>query len=183
MGQDQTNQQLLQDLVDTLPDTISQLDTSLVKVDEQIDFLQDDLAGVEVVMSMMTTAASGWMYTKQQEYGATHKVITSGGWGISNLTDWVIVDTTVTNPNFLTYKVFSWGEVTSGAPSAAETQQYNRQIDFLQAYDHIYHDNGLTGTYGINDKITNLQTAKSLQQTNKTAFEGFLKVYDRNKDL
>ncbi len=172
-----SNQTLLDDLIEDLPDTISQLDTAISNIEEQVQFLTDDKTAVEFSMSTMTSAASGWMFDKAAELGFTKsKVITSGTWSIDNLTDWAIVSAGLD-------AVYGSDFVTSGAPSAAETQHFNRQIDFPLAYDHINHGLATDGTYGLDDKITNLGTAKTLQESNRTAFEGFLKAYDRNNGL
>lgn len=171
-----SNQTLLDNLIEDIPEVITQLDAAIEKIEDQISFLQDDQTGVEHVMSMMTTAASAWMDIKAAELDAiSASAVTSGSWGISNLTDWAIVCAGT--------PIYGWGQVTSGAPSAAETQQYNRQIDFPLAYDHIYHSLGTDGTYGLDAKISNLQTGKSLQESNRSAFKGFLKAYDRNNGL
>lgn len=177
---DQSNQALLQDLIDTLPDTISQLDTSIESINEQIDFLTDDSLGVSAVMSMMTTAASGWMDDKAFDLNPSYQVITSGSWGINNLIEWAIVDPAL---GLDSYIVYTDVDVTSGAPSATETQQFNRQLDFPEAYDHLNHDLGIDGTYGIYDKIDKLNISLGLQTINRDKYKTFLKAYDRNKDL
>jgi hypothetical protein len=168
----------LNDLIEDLPDTIAQLDVSLDKIGDQIEFLGEDQAGVEHVMSMMTTAASGWMYIKADELGFNKaSVITSGSWGVDNLIEWAILSA---GPGT---KVFSWGEVVSGAPAEIETQHYNRQLDFPEAYLHLNQDLGLDGTYGILDKIVKLEVAETLQALNRTKFTRFLKAYERNSIL
>lgn len=172
-----SNQTLLDSLIDDLPNTVSQLDTAIENIEEQVAFLNDDKTAVEHVMSMMTTAASGWMFDKADELGYNRgSVRISGSWGVDNLTDWGIAPvypTTVYGSDF----------VTSGAPALPETQHYNRQIDFPVAYDHINHGLATDGTYGLDDKITNLGVAQTLQESNRTAFSGFLKSYARNNGL
>ena len=179
---DQTWQALSQDLVDTLPDTIDALDKSLENIDEQVNFLIDDLHGVSAVMSIMTTASDGWQIDKAALLSVDFIPSAFGAYGNSNLTQWHIYDSlerprTPSNPD---YVQFDSGDVVSGAPSATETEQYNRQIDFPLGLDHMNHDLGLTGTYGINDKIDNLNTASALQTINRDAYKGFLKAYSRN---
>ncbi len=172
MSSDQT---FLNDLIGDLPNTISQLDTAIENIDDQITFLQDDQTGANHIMSMMTTAATVWMDVKATELHPAANVATSGSWGISNLTEWAIV--TAGKP------IYTDTDVTSGAPSAGETQHYNRQIDFPLAYDHINHSLGTDGTYGLSDKATNLGTARTLQVSNREAFSAILKAYDRNNGL
>lgn len=170
MANDQT---LLDNLIEDLPDTISQLDISISNIGDQIEFLENDKTAVERSMTIMTSAASGWMDEKAAELSPAASAITSGSWGIDNLTDWAIVSAGLKS-------IYGSDQVTSGAPSAAETKQYNRQIDFPLAYDHINHSLGTDGTYGLNVKISNLEAAESLQESNRAAFKGFLKAYDRN---
>jgi len=178
MGDSETRSKL-DELIESLPDTITQLETSIEKIDDQIDFLTNDQTGVTESMSMMTTAALAWMGAKATALNPTYSVVTSGTWGVDNLTDWCIVDPGEA-PGTPLYKIYSWGEVTS---AGADIPQYRRQDDFPEAYDHINHDLGTDGTYGIADKISKLGTAKTLQQTNKTKYEGFLKAYTRNRDI
>ena len=131
---------------------------------------------------MMTTAASGWMDVKALELDVTYNVITSGGWNITNLTDWAIVDPA--EPPFSPlYVVYTDVDVTSGATTAAETQQFNRQIDFPKGIDHLNKDLGTDGTYGILDKISKLGTALTLQTTNRNKYTTFLKAYSRNASI
>jgi hypothetical protein len=169
----------LDELIESLPDTITQLETSIEKIDDQIDFLTNDQTGVNESMSMMTTAASAWMFSKRDSINPTYSVITSGTWGVDNLTDWGIVNSAFP-PGSPSYNVYTSGQVTS---AGGDIPQYRRHEDFPEAYDHINHDLGTDGTYGIADKISKLGTAKTLQQTNKTKYEGFLKAYTRNRDI
>lgn len=188
MGQDQTNNALIQDLVDTLPDTISQLETSRENIDEQIGFLTDDWYGVSAVMSVMATAGFEWITgiadELTSETGSAHSPSAGRSYGITNITDWIVYNMEWVgpqNPDNRFYVPYSDADVTSGAPSAAETMQYNRQtIDFPNAYDNIYHSNGLDGTYGILNQISNLNRSKDLQTINQVAYEGFFKAYERN---
>lgn len=177
---DQSSQAYLDDLIVSLPITISQLDESLINIDDQRDFLYDDWFGVSASMSMMTTAASGWMYEKAAELGFNKaSVQISGSWGDDNLIEWAIIDKTLGEFNV----VYSDASVASGAPSATETQQYNRQLDFPAAYDHIWRDIGLNGTYGIEDKISKLTIAEDLQTINRDKYSTVLKAYSRNRDI
>lgn len=182
MAQNQTDQALSQDLIDTLPDTIKALDSSIENINEQIDFLTDDLVGVSAVMSIMTTGSDAWIDLKADTLSVNFEPSAFGGYGNNNLTQWHIYDSTVRprTPLNPAYIQFDAGDVVSGAPSAAETEQYNRQIDFPVGLDHMNHELDLTGTYGIVAKIDSLDTSLELQTINRDAYQGFLKAYSRN---
>ena len=179
---DKNREAYLDNLIDTLPDTVANLDEALNGIQEQRDNLQNDWYGVSASMSMMTTAAELWMENKADELDVTYVVETSGSWGISNLTQWGITDPAAP-PGGVNYNQYTDADVTSGAPSATETQQYNRQIDFPEAYNHINQDLGLNGTYGIKDKIQKLTVAENLTIINRNKYAGFLKAYSRNRNI
>lgn len=168
--------EVLQDMIDVLPDTISNLDSGIANLTASIDGLTDEQNAVEWSMSLMTTAASAWMNVKRDEFHPTYNVETSGAWSIANLTEWAIVSGDGTGDSRVIYTDV---DVTSGAPSATTTQQYNRQTGFSAAYNHIHKTANLTGTYGILAKRSSLTTGKTLQETNRTKYRQVLKVYDR----
>lgn len=49
---------------------------------------------------------------------------------------------------------------------------------FAVGYDHITHPLGLTGTYGLNERIAQLEKGRDLQVDNKAAYENFINYYD-----
>lgn len=167
----------LQDMIDILPDTISNLDTGIDNLQDSIDGLTAEQNAIEWTFTLMSTASSAWMDDKANDLDPTYTVITSGGWSVSNLTEWAITDPAA-NPDQSV--IYSDTDVVSAAPpSGAETKQYNRQIGFASAYDHIHKDPGTDGTYGIAPKKTSLTTGKSLQTTNRDKYKEVLKVYER----
>jgi len=164
---------VIQKMVDDLPAVIENLDLSITKIDTTINTLQGQQDAIEdFVQSNMVTASDAWIVAKKNELNPTYVVCTSGNYGITNLTEWAIVTPSCTPPLTI---IYSDVDVTSGAPSAAETQQYNRQLEFPILYDFIYDDLSVDGTYGLDDKIDKLDTAKSLQQKNRTMYEDVLK--------
>ncbi len=167
---------VFQEIVDALPTTVSNLNTGITELNSSISGLTDEKSAIEWSMSVMTTGASAWMDWKANDLGA-YTVITSGGWSVSNLTEWAIVDLAVSKSNSV---VYSDTDVTSASPpSLPETQQYNRQTGFSEAYDHIWKDNGLDGTYGIVARKTGLNTGLGLMENNRDKYKAVLKVYDR----
>jgi hypothetical protein len=58
---------------------------------------------------------------------------------------------------------------------AAITQEVE---SFATGYDHLTHTLGLTGTYGLNERIAQLETGRDLQDANKAAYENFIIWYE-----
>lgn len=178
----------LEKLVETLPDTITQLDTQIAKIDSTVADITADQTAVGEVMSNMTTASNAWIVDKSNEILALTLVkgVTAqygGTYGVSDVDDWSILSAGyIPNDDRWPAKlVYDDTFVVSAAPvSGAETRQYNRQVDFPEAYDHLTKAPGTDGTYGVNSRITSLGTAKTLAQANQTAFKTFLKAYRRN---
>jgi len=168
--------EVLQEMVDELPKTVSNLSQGIVELNTSIDGLTDEQNGVEWSMSVMTTGASAWLDWKANDLNPTYTVVTSGSWSTSNLTEWAIINPAVGKDSSV---VYSDTDVTSASPTAAETQQFNRQAGFSAAYDHIHKVNSLTGTYGIVAKKASLTTGLGLMTDNRDKYQTVLKVYDR----
>jgi hypothetical protein len=49
---------------------------------------------------------------------------------------------------------------------------------FATGYDHLTHPLGLTGTYGLNERIDQLEKGRDLQDANKAAYENFIQWYE-----
>jgi len=49
---------------------------------------------------------------------------------------------------------------------------------FATGYDHLTHPLGLTGTYGLNERISQLEKGRDLQDANKAAYENFINWYE-----
>ena len=167
---------VFQEIVDVLPDTISNLNSGIIELNTSIDGLTDEKAAVEWSMSVMTTGSDWYLDYRAGVYGGT--VITSGAYGVENVTEWAIVDVGKP-PGGIHYVIFSDTDVTSGSPSYM-TQQYNRQIGFTEAHDHIHRTNDLAyGTYGIDARKSGLNTGMGLMELNRDKYATVLKVYDR----
>ena len=183
---DQSRQADLDALIVSLPITIAQLDESLVNIDLQREYIQNDWFGVSASMSMMTTASDQWQIDKAAVLSVDFAASAFGNYGDINLTQWHIYDSTVEprTPSNPAYIQFDSGDVTSGAPSAYfDTQQYNRQIDFPQGYNHIHQEIGLDGTYGLKKRKSNLKIAEDLTTVNRDKYARFLIAYDRNRRI
>lgn len=171
------NYNTFQEIVDALPGTISNLTAGITNLNTSIDGLTDEKNAVEWSMSLMTTGASAWMDWKANDLDPAYTVETSGGWSVDNLTEWAIVDPAANKVNSV---VYSDTDVTSASPpTLPETQQYNRQQGFVEAYDHFDKASTITGTYGIDAKKTGLTTGLGLMEANRDKYQAVLKVYDR----
>lgn len=170
----------LRDLVEALPLVIVNINKSIDNIDTTSRQLLDQQQAIEQsVMALMTSASSDWIDWKTTTtYSGVASAHTSGGYGTTNLHDWCIVSAG-THP---LYKLYSWGEVTSAGPQAdnSEARQYNRQINFPNAYEHIHDDLSVDpGTYGIEDRISKLARARLLQVNNKEKYIEVAKIYQK----
>ena len=166
---------VFQEIVDVLPDTVRNLTTGTYELNTSINALTDEQSAIEWSMSVMTTGSDWYLDYRAGVYGGT--VITSGAYGVENVTEWAIVDPTKP-PGSVNYVIYSDTDVTSGSPSYT-TKQYNRQIGFPVAYDHIHKVNSLTGTYGIAARKTGLNTGLGLMEKNRDKYQEAFRVYDR----
>jgi hypothetical protein len=162
-----------------LPQVTSNLRTSLDAMDEAISTLNNQKAALEdQVMAAMASSSIVWINEKKDELNPSYSAITSGGFGTLNVTQWAIVNP-VKPDGGVHYVIYDDLDVTSGAPSAGETQQYNRQIEFPIVYDHIHHTTGLDGSYGIDDRISALEDGRDLTLANEEQYTAILKISDK----
>ena len=135
-------------------------------------------------MGVMTSASDDWTAWKASDLGS-YQVSSWGNYGTLNLTQWHIYDVTsepnnpATNPS---YVVYDSSDVTSAGPVSTNTEarQYDRQIEFPLAYEHIHDSLGVTpGTYGIVEKKAALTKGKTLQTNNEAKYSEVLKIYDK----
>ena len=166
---------VFQEIVDALPDTFSNLTTGTYELNTSINGLTDEQSAIEWAMSVMTTGSDWYLDYRAGIFGGT--VVTSGAYGVSNVTEWAIVDTSKPEGS-VNYVIYSDTDVISGSPSYT-TKQYNRQIGFAEAYDHIHKVNSLTGTYGIDARKTGLTTGLGLMEANRDKYQAVFRVYDR----
>lgn len=182
----------LQEMVNGYPKTIQDIDTQISFLDTNISDLNDQKNAIEnIVFPPLVSGSDGYLTLKATELtglGACSPVncvvCTYGGYGVSNLTDWVIVSAGSSCP---TTGVIVWGpgSTPSGSPfpdplgPVEDAEQYQRQVDFEQAYGHINDPVGLNGTYGISANISNLTTGKTILENNKAKYENVLAIYSQ----
>ena len=95
--------EVLQEMVDNLPGTISNLESGITELNTSIDGLTDERNAVEWSMSLMTTAASAWMLDKANDLDPSYSVVTSGSWSVANLTEWAIINPAVGKDQSVVY--------------------------------------------------------------------------------
>ncbi len=173
------DQEVLKQIVTNLPDTIQNLNISIDGLTDTIADLGSQQAALEIeVMGPMTSASNDWGIALQAGSYPSYTRITSGTYGVDNITDWGIVNTAVpkSNPG---YNQFKSNAVTSAGPAEDndEAAQYNRQQQFPEVYTHIHDSLSSTKSYGIEDRATKLGTALTLQTGNEAKMTTVLKIY------
>jgi len=164
---------LIQDLEeqsDGLQDIITDLSEQQQAIENEVmaPLLVDSDAYLVIKASSLTVSGSC--------FGSCN-VCTSGGYGVSNLTDWAIVSGGC--PPMPHNVVWDSSDVLPSG-TTRDAAQYWTQVDFATAYGHIHDDVGTTyGTYGIEDNIINVGVGKSITDKNKTKYEEVLSIYDQ----
>lgn len=170
----------LRDLVSDLPGVIEKLQTSISNIDDALTTLGEQKDAVEDdVMGIMTSASDEWGAWKANALNPTYTFVTSGSYGTTNITQWAITNPAVTKNQSV---VYTSAMVTSAGPAAdnTEARQYDRQIEFVNSYEHVNDAVGVSpGTYGIDEKISALTDGKTLAQNNEAKYTEVLKIYDK----
>ncbi len=131
--------------------SLSQIDTQLIEMQSQHDAIQEGL--LDIITSDMTSYLED---IKIVEVGGS-SVTYDPDFGDSTVSTFHILDST--GNTLYEYEGIGWDDDTS-------IQTWVIQFDF--GYDYLIHPLGIDGTYGINDRITQLQNAKNLLELNKT---------------
>jgi len=168
----------LTEMVNGYDEQIQQLDDSITELTSVSNDLADQRAAIEnVVMDSLKTDSDSYLTQKAIDLGigdcgGTCSVCTSGGYGTTNLTDWAIVSGGC--PPSTKINVFTSNSVSV----SVDPDQYQRQLDFVEAYDHIHKEVDATGTYGIQGNKDNIDTGKSILQINKSKIQTVKALYE-----
>lgn len=175
----------LQEMVDAYPDQIQQAEDSITELTAIAADLQEQREAIEnVVLAPATTDSDAYLAAKLIELGGDN-IVKGASYGVSDITNWKIQKTTtVPNPtppplNITTTTTLLQGSDLDGTGSQADIDQYQRQNDFAEGYDHIWKDVDETGTYGIKGTRDNVNTGKGIVEINKAKIEDVLEVYQR----
>lgn len=164
----------LTEMVNGYPQTISDLEDSIAALEVIITDLGEQRQAIEnEVLAPLTSASNVYGEAKADSYGVVYSFCTSGSYGVSNLTEWAVVSGGCPPDDHNV--VFKDSDVSS----TVDAEQYQRQLDFAEAYGHIHDEVGASGTYGIADTVTNLQTGKNIQTINKNKIEAVKTVYEK----
>jgi len=174
----------LGEMVNSYPTTISNIDKQIASLNPVISDLNDQKTAIEnLVLAPLKDDSDIYLSQKAIELtgvGACNPVsctvCTYGGYGVSNLTDWIIVSAGAVCPNPVS--VWSPGDL-DPLGTVEESEQYQRQLDFAEAYGHITDAIGTNGTYGLNANISNLTTGKTILENNKAKYEHILSLYSQ----
>jgi len=144
------------DQVSSLNDSTAQLITQLADLEEQRDAIQYGLLD-EIAIDM-----SGYLEIVKLSSIVGASYITFGAdYNVLNVTDWIIYNT-LDNPVYV-FEGVGWD-------NDSDIIDWITKWDF--GYDYIYKAFGLTGTYGLQARITQLNNGLSLLVQNKDKVEG-----------
>lgn len=179
----------LQEMVDSYPDQIQQMEDSITELTAIAADLQEQREAIEnVVLAQATTDSDAYLEAKKIELGGDN-IVKGASYGVSDIINWKIQKTTTTTipnptppPAFITVPTtvtLLQGSDLDGTGSQADQDQYERQNDFVEAYDHIWKAVDETGTYGIKGTRDNVNTGKGIVEINKAKIEDVLDVYQK----
>lgn len=169
----------LTEMVDGYPDQIQQMADSIAELTSIAADLQEQREAIEnVVLAGLTADSDAYLTQKALDLTGVSCVqpcsyCTSGSYGVSNLTEWAIVSGGC--PPSTHIVVFDSSDVSP----TVDPEQNQRQIDFADAYDHIWKTVDATGTYGIKGTRDNVNTGKGIVQINKAKIEEVLEIYEK----
>jgi len=175
------SQETFSEMVSAMPTEILAVSGSIVKINEQMTALQLEINDIIEFASNPTSAASDvYLSTKSAElsasYGVTMTPCTSGGYGTTNLTEWIIVSGgTCTGP------ITSFWDPSSisASSSGADLDQYNRQLSYEEIYDHLYRDfeDEPIATYGIQANYDGLELGRDILIRDLAKLEEMYDIY------
>lgn len=155
----------LSEMVNNTDDQISALDDSTAQLILQIEELEEQRDAIQYgLMDQIAfiDLSSYLVITKVPDKGGVGGYISFGvDYGVINVTDWIIY-------NVLNIPVYIYGGVGWDDDSII--------IDFIDkwnfGYDYINHPFNLTGTYGLQSRIDQLNNGLNLLIQNKQKVEG-----------
>lgn len=134
-----------------IDNSVDQIDTQLTELQSQHDAIREGL--LDVITSDMTSYLES---IKIVEVGGS-SVVYDPDFGDSTVTTFYILDST--GNTLYEYEGIGWD---------GDTQIIDWVDKFDFGYDYLVHPLGITGTYGLNDRIGQLVNAKALLVLNKT---------------
>lgn len=134
-----------------IDNSVSQIDVQLTELQSQHDAIREGM--LDVIVSDMTSYLE---ITKIAEVGGS-SVAYDPDFGESTVTTFYILDST--GGILYEFEGIGWD---------SDTQIIDWVDKFDFGYDYLVHPLGIDGTYGIDDKITQLTSAKNLLESNKT---------------
>lgn len=183
----------LREMVDGYPDQIQQMEDSITELTAIAEDLQEQREAIEnVVLAGLESDSDDYLDQLLIDLENEGKCGTLSGctltkganYGVNgNLSDWVItkeVATTIPNPVPPPPTIPTTIQVpVSAGDDLTEGDQYQRQEDSLEAYDHIWKEVDETGTYGIKHTRDNVNTGKGIVEINKAKIETVLEIYEK----
>lgn len=172
----------LREMVASYPDIIQGYEDQITSIDGIVTDIDEQILAIEnIVMTPLLSASDGYLVQKAidlgvSECGGTCSYCTSGGYGVSNITEWAIVSGGCPpSPHIVVFK-------SSDVSPSVDSDQYYRQIDFAEAYGHINDpiDASITyGTYGLLANKSNLLVGKSVVEKNLNKIETIFPIYEQ----
>jgi len=169
----------LREMVAGYPEQIQQMEDSITELTSIAADLQEQREAIEnVVLADLTAQSNAYLAQKAIDLGVSScggicSYCTSGSYGVSNLTEWAIVSGGC--PPSIHIVVFDSSDVSP----TVDPDQYQRQLDFPEAYDHIWKTVDETGTYGIKSTRDNVNIGKGIVEINKAKIETVKVIYEK----
>lgn len=152
--------------VEALNDSTTQLDIQIIELESQRDAIQFGL------LDIITNDSTGYLIYKMQSLNG-YEVTYDDDFGVSTVRNFHILDSAGET-------IYEYPGVTT--PSGIGWDDDQQIIDYIDKFDfgwdYIHHQIGLTGTFGIQSRIDQLETAKGLLVANKNKIENSKSVFE-----
>jgi len=158
----------LREMINAVDDQVDAIDKNIEQVDAQIEEKQSQQDAIQQgMMDPLVGDMTARLMIKMVQYDGDY-IVYGPDFNVTNITDWQIFDSSA----FVVYEFegINWD-------NDAQIIEYAQQWEW--ALDYIEQPLGTGGSYGTEDMISKLQSAKTLLQANKNKLEQSKTYFER----
>jgi len=157
---------------EAIDDSTAQIEAQIEELESQRDAIQ------EALFDGIAFDMSSYLELKMIDLGGTY-ILYGSDFGVMNVTDWEIHKVEA-NPDPPPDTIDTVIYVYEGVGWDNDQTIIDLETDFQFGYDYIHHENGLTGTYGLQDQIDQLYSALDLLGANKDKYGDSRNVFQNH---
>ncbi len=157
----------LREMINNCDQQVEDIDNSINQINSQLSELNEQYDAIRQMLDDITSDTTSYLEDIKIFEVNGSSITYDSDFGDSTVSSFHILDST-SNPIY-EFEGIGWDDDTS-------IQTWIIQFDF--SYDYLVHSLGITGTYGINDRINQLENAKDLLTLNKSKIENSKTVFE-----